>query len=1092
VSLLNDHSLNKTNFEKLECDSMKRCPQCGFKQTEKALTACRNCGFVLEKRPSKRPRLFTIILVPVAVILLTAYLTSPQKLAYWVRHPVETTIGFVEGILDDIRPSQKGSQDLYGAFLGRHRVKPDERLIKAFDIAATLLRKYRGISETKATLSLGEAHQEGQTIVIPVIQDNKPITTIQINQETAFQDVLVSLVQFLRILDGKTRSLSADPLQGSYEVGQFKSVLNQFYMVDSRRIVEGLLDLERLWRTGKRDPRFLLAGARGYALLSISLYPDEMQYGDDFMSYALGFLALLKHLNPGIDSFREEAFIAMNMGYTGHAEKVLNIQGDRLAQPEDEILDAYMKKDFSALEKLKGDGSRILSHYFLSRLYRESGLLREAEAVAKELLTRFPDHYPSVVEAIYSADLGIAKILTLLYPLDILTQMEAMISKETLKSRGMWDGRVKAFSGDPSKGSETSFRHFENKLSQWKPLREEEQDGFFVDEHRLKTLYKTLYSGAISLRFSLLLNRYNEVEKAQNFANSLSEGDETYPLAMYMNAVVQYELGNREVSQAISEKIMGDPKIGASLSMKAYRLLDDYQKYLRWAPVVSRKQDSRPENLAYMGSMSQTIYNYDIAADFYSRVLMADPFNFPVYKSLSAVTGNHEPIERALKQFPENFIFLEEAGDYFSGKKDDSLKERALTCYGKAMELAPSRDHLWRRKATVLKDLCRYAQSAELLTAWIDRHGRNDLTALIFKAELANRYLDMKKPEMALEILSDQVESYQGGVMMTLAGAYEALGRTNDAEKIYVKAVRRYPTNVPFISAAAAFMWRQERWIDAADLVMSGRKLNNQFSRWYFDDYMKVFSHVDEEKIMESYNQIVKKGAGIWERIALAFRFQEEKRPEIAYRIMAGTYPSSHMERLENLVSIYTILRNWKGAEEAKKMMTPYMSPQLNGPLSMVLFKKGMFDLLLDGITNPDGYPEDHREFMWLMKLMAWQATDRPLRYQDELTRHYDKISSDDYHAIGRYMMGYIDRPALFSLMKNAKKRCEFSYYIGFTERMKGNFPEAANWYQLCLETELQNNGEYHFASDELFFWAHMGTKNRHRNIADDIKAYHE
>jgi hypothetical protein len=58
--------------------------------------------------------------------------------------------------------------------------------------------------------------------------------------------------------------------------------------------------------------------------------------------------------------------------------------------------------------------------------------------------------------------------------------------------------------------------------------------------------------------------------------------------------------------------------------------------------------------------------------------------------------------------------------------------------------------------------------------------------------------------------------------------------------------------------------------------------------------------------------------------------------------------------------------------------------------------------------------------------------------------------------------------------------------------RMKNNFSTAANWYQICLETGLTNNGEYHWAADELFWWTHMGTRNRHKNLAQDISDYHK
>lgn len=54
---------------------------------------------------------------------------------------------------------------------------------------------------------------------------------------------------------------------------------------------------------------------------------------------------------------------------------------------------------------------------------------------------------------------------------------------------------------------------------------------------------------------------------------------------------------------------------------------------------------------------------------------------------------------------------------------------------------------------------------------------------------------------------------------------------------------------------------------------------------------------------------------------------------------------------------------------------------------------------------------------------------------------------------------------------------------------LKGNFRNAAIWYQICRETMLQNNGEYHWATTELFWWSKLGLLNRHRLPSADVEA---
>jgi hypothetical protein len=415
---------------------------------------------------------------------------------------------------------------------------------------------------------------------------------------------------------------------------------------------------------------------------------------------------------------------------------------------------------------------------------------------------------------------------------------------------------------------------------------------------------------------------------------------------------------------------------------------------------------------------------------------------------------------------------------------------KGLDCYDRALKQVPSRQPLWRQKALLLKELGKHEESRQTLLSWLEQYGANNLTTTKMKSQLAKLLLKMEKPEQALEVLEKDRGSYQAGVMMVLADIYETLDLKEDAWAMHEKAVKRYPNVNHVLSGSAAFLWRDNQFAAASDYISRGRQVNGHFSRWYFNDYMTVFSNAPEDKIVESYNSLIESGAQEWERKALAYRFQKEKRPEISYLIMSGVSHPNPMLEFENKIDQYKLLKQWQGKEAAKAILSPYLSPQLDSRLSMVLFKEGMFEILLSEIKYPDDYPIRDREFMWLMKLMAWLATEKPGSYDAELTQHYEKPGSDYYHSIGSYLIGKLPLQELLALIRTPKQRCEFAYYIGFSYRMKNDFATAANWYQICLETGLTNNGEYHWASGELFWWAHMGTKNRHKNVARDILAY--
>ncbi len=59
--------------------------------------------------------------------------------------------------------------------------------------------------------------------------------------------------------------------------------------------------------------------------------------------------------------------------------------------------------------------------------------------------------------------------------------------------------------------------------------------------------------------------------------------------------------------------------------------------------------------------------------------------------------------------------------------------------------------------------------------------------------------------------------------------------------------------------------------------------------------------------------------------------------------------------------------------------------------------------------------------------------------------------------------------PPSATAARTHKDRWEFPYRIGYSERLKGNFPEATRRYRLCLEILLPRNGEVYWTCSELY-----------------------
>lgn len=994
-------------------------------------------------------------------------------------------------------------QDMYQAFLYQYRLRPDDRFIKVFEILAERFVEYRGGPQSQSPYSVGEVLSNGKEILVPLLKKGQTVAEIRLPLPMTFSRAMSAFNEWLEIMEQGTEhpevtAFRQDPWK---ELEEANTDIN---MVDPRYIINGLMKLDELWHEVGPEPQILRAAVRGYAMLLMVLIPDRMDYTDSLAAHALSFLAMAKRLDPKLSLASEEALLAMSMGYTAHATALLQGSFAESPDPVGRIFAAYVKQDLQALTGLQEQAPEVLGAYLLARLYRDMRLWDEAEKVAGELFVKYPALYPTIVEIIKSGDLGTAKILKVLYPLDILARLEYVMTPSSLADEKTWQERAKGFRGEESVGN-ISLTQFETLLDKWQPLGPDTDQGFLIDEKRVKTIFRTLYSGALYLRFNVLFDRWAVVEKAENYAQLLAAEDKDHPLVMEMLAKVYAELGRREEANAICAELIKHPNASARLAVMALEKMDDPLGKLRLAPAVAHKMDGRQQHLFLMGWVFYHLLNYDLAEKYYSLGLAQNPHWYEGYIDLAQVTGSDEPLSSAIMRFPFSFRLMEEAGDYFVEKNDYASKGKALECYDLALKLVPTRKLLPVKKAKALRQLNRYDEAVQVLKAWIEEHGQNGLTTTYYKSSLADTYLEMGKPHLAVEVVADQVASYQAAAMMVGARAYEEVGEIELAEEIYRKAVNRYPTVDHVLSGTAAFLWRQGRSKEAAAIIAQGRKSMGRFSRWYFDDFVDAFAQASEEQIIEAVDLLIEQGATAWEIGALGFHFRYKNRPEITYKIIEKAPAQRTMVQLERIVDIYKVLREWKGEEEALEYLNKAVRPQMRMPLVMVLFKDGMFDLILTELNDPESYPAAYKEFLWLQRLIAWLALQKnPADLEGEMTGHYKqslqtkligkfakKGAHDYYYDIGRYLLGMISRDELLDLVKTTKQRCEFAYYIGLSERLKTNFPEAANWYHLCQETLLQNNGEFHWASDELFWWGHMGTRNRHRLPGDDIRAYH-
>jgi hypothetical protein len=153
--------------------------------------------------------------------------------------------------------------------------------------------------------------------------------------------------------------------------------------------------------------------------------------------------------------------------------------------------------------------------------------------------------------------------------------------------------------------------------------------------------------------------------------------------------------------------------------------------------------------------------------------------------------------------------------------------------------------------------------------------------------------------------------------MMVAARTYEEIGDLAKSEEILLRAVNRYPTVDHVLSGTAAFLWRRNRSEEASKYIAQGRKSKGKYSRWYFKDFLEVFAQAPENKILKAVDSLIMQGASKSEITSLGYRLHQIQRPEVGFKIIQKAPARLSMERLEQIVDLYKVMRDWKGRKQA-------------------------------------------------------------------------------------------------------------------------------------------------------------------------------
>lgn len=1007
---------------------------------------------------------------------------QPEPIDFTEFHPVTAPIPNLQGI----HPRQ-----MQNAFRFAYRPRPDKRLILPFQILAERFNALRGIPLEPSPFRSGEILSDGKSVIIPLLKDGRTLTEIRMRLPLSFRETLQALDRWLAAMEAETTGALKEPADDRRRSPTIREAAAAVESIDPRTIMNGLSRLESLWNEIGPDADILEAAARGYARLVFVLVPDRMDAADALAARGLSLLAAARHAAPNAHLDRSEGLMALVMGYSNEAVEALGKGRDKADRRSDELLKAYAMRDLAMVNR-SGDPARSpLGGYLSVRLYRILGFQAGARRRARELLARFPDSYTALVESIYSAGPEDADNSSLKY-------LQALLADVLPAPKEMGAGKGK--DRRPARIEPVPFSRFEDFLKQ-NPAAE---TGPIFGGPEIRSVYRALYAGAVFLRFNYLLNRIGAVENAAAFLNEIAAGQDDLPLVMAMKAELLTRSGNRTEAERLAAKVVLHPDTSPRLALFGWYLSDDSDHRLRLAALAIDRMDSRPEYLLFMTHVFQGIWHYDLAQRRLSLALAQNSFLFEGYPQLTRILGSPAPLAEAAQRFPYSAWLREKAGDFFSARADRNSLEKALEFYRAAIDLMPENYALAAKIADTLDGLDRPADAIEMLTDWLRTNRPAESAAERLRFQKAALYFRLKQPRLALKLVAPQLSRGVPEAMILTARAYEVLGNYAKAHKAQSEMIARYPGQREVLTANAAYNWRMGRYRIAGQRVAAARPVMGTSSMWYMDAFMEAVGRATEENVVKATEALIDSGAGASEIRSLAFRFEDAGRPQVTLRLLERAAAMETEPPVDDIAESVRIIRDSKGGDAARIFLQEAGSGQNRVDLIGSLCRQGLFDQVLALLEDPASYPVDKKEYFWLQRLVAWLFLDRnPPQLEKAFVDHYrgtlfqrqrakitGRISLDPYHAVGRYLIELDNQGTLLSTAATDRQRALLAYYAGVDARLAGRFSDASDWYEICRELRRENTDEFRRASDELFWWAHIGIRHRHRQVSADISAY--
>ncbi|MCZ6856559.1 MAG: hypothetical protein O7F70_01035 [Gemmatimonadetes bacterium] len=946
----------------------------------------------------------------------------------------------------------------------RYRLKPDRRFLYA-------------IAEVDCQLS----HRPADTLRV-AFRDGSWVIHYQselvgnLPELPDFGDAATLLTAWVENLNRRF-PLEFGPAARASDMEFINEKLGEFHAHD---VAEALRRMEKHWGRRGLPKEFLALATRGLVLLTVQSL-DWVGVADRLRGKALAIAVMTKTLTD-IDVTREEALLALEMGFSTHAESLATALSQR---------DPVRPYVFRATEDLRSlvegaDGDPLGRFLYMLRL---------STADDDDALRRWQLQHGfrrSRGLGVFKPELKMGEFSAGNYLLDMATRsaigelwlatgngpwsFRMVNSWRRLAARlGLIDGPIGINDAlvRAQVGPNEIIPRFEQDLA----ALDDEYAGPLLDATTYRSYFADHFYSAIYQKAVHALFRLGHVPSAERVLATLEGAPPGIgeQLHRWYGHLVASEAGRGNPEDLVSD--VRELDLGEIL---LDRTLDQLRKHQNADEFVSsaaefvRRLDTRPSHQSSVASIAApNLRDLRTAEKYYRGLLrMAEPAYRRTALRVALHDGDYETILRAVSDSAFEAGIREHALDLIV--EVDLVSATAIERSALALiEDYPDDWSILQTYVRFLEGQQDYRAVLPVLENWLSRHERQDGFAHINATNAMSRLLyRLGEYDASLSYAERVVNSRQNGAMGRMALVLGAMGRLDSARALADRLVDRRPGSAWGRSVLTEILWRRG---DFAEVVPVLRP--DGYTVWASDwrehvtrAFLSVFGDRPLAEAEAAFTALLTGGVPPWTARHLPAGLFAAGRADLAFALQSQLPVGNGRYTLRFPIVAYRYLGSQGDRDAALRWLRPKLPNVSKAALGFEIFSEGDDELLWDLITRPD--VDRYAESIWLTRAAAYVRAPSPRpAWRRSLAAHYARGGDDDYFLMGRYLMDLVGEETMFSIATTPQRRCEVAYYLGIKAQAEGRYEDAHDWFQVARATGRSQDFEFLWARDVLDAW---------------------